>query len=815
MYKRHAALPSWHGSSGSTSGGEVVFTRESQTESSSSVDVPMEENDDAMGIVPSEADLLRLELSAKDDTFFLKSLDALREELANLCHAERVAIDSGVRSRKRCLPRGPGRMEGKVPRADSSIPRTESTDSRTDYAPIGGAQEEPRVEPDCGPIGITDDKDAVSPECTMHEGLGEPATRYEDVQWALGLLLVPSLRNLPRDTSDLAIIPHSHPMIPQKAGDGSYGYLPRFATWGYKTEKVCDNCQRDIHEQSWFHCSRDCDIDFCQLCEASLRRALDHCCTLSGCNDSHEIVAEKCRDYVRVVEDAVFCLMHSTRSVRGEISHVLQGVRMESFTSIVVCVRDYLNAKVVHLEDVKDIGNDVTFWYMMAFMQMLQQINAKRRRDCTETFTLMGINKCEPLSELCRWKKNLHQRGAPSIEHVEDMKFEVESSDFCCFLTHRNLLPAALLRTVAFYDAWGVLLQPKQDENRMVGDNREFNVRRTEIEVSRMPEETVLTECINIFSTQDLENIRCPLVIRFKDEVAEGPGVNREYLQLALATLVQSNMFEYMEDTRCYFFRREKKDSTPCSPKLFLAFGRLLAHVVLNKAWLQPAFPTIFFGKLCLGLKNASPRYRINDLREFDPATAASLDAVQNHKGDVTDLCIEGLHDGNRREYVRNFLVERLELDVSTASTAMAEGFKSILGDSDVLQALMPEQLKRILCGGEEECIDILALKQSARCDGFDGQDAYLDEFWSLLDEWDEPTKRKFIRFVTAGDRAPLKGWGDLQLSIHKNGAEPTDRLPTAYTCYNMMLLPHYADRAKLENRLLAAIHWAEGFGLQ
>ena len=39
-------------------------------------------------------------------------------------------------------------------------------------------------------------------------------------------------------------------------------------------------------------------------------------------------------------------------------------------------------------------------------------------------------------------------------------------------------------------------------------------------------------------------------------------------------------------------------------------------------------------------------------------------------------------------------------------------------------------------------------------------------------------------------------------------------RLPTAHTCFNVLMLPEYSSKAKLQDRLLKAITHAKGFGL-
>ena len=62
--------------------------------------------------------------------------------------------------------------------------------------------------------------------------------------------------------------------------------------------------------------------------------------------------------------------------------------------------------------------------------------------------------------------------------------------------------------------------------------------------------------------------------------------------------------------------------------------------------------------------------------------------------------------------------------------------------------------------------------------------------------------------------RAPVGGLRQLCLVIQRAGGD-TDRLPSAHTCFNYLLLPEYASQEKLKQRLLLAIENAQGFGLQ
>lgn len=74
--------------------------------------------------------------------------------------------------------------------------------------------------------------------------------------------------------------------------------------------------------------------------------------------------------------------------------------------------------------------------------------------------------------------------------------------------------------------------------------------------------------------------------------------------------------------------------------------------------------------------------------------------------------------------------------------------------------------------------------------------------------------KRAFLSFTTGCDRSPIGGLADLKLLIQRSGPDD-EKLPSAHTCFNALLLPDYSSREKLKTKLLTAIQNAQGFGLQ
>ena len=69
---------------------------------------------------------------------------------------------------------------------------------------------------------------------------------------------------------------------------------------------------------------------------------------------------------------------------------------------------------------------------------------------------------------------------------------------------------------------------------------------------------------------------------------------------------------------------------------------------------------------------------------------------------------------------------------------------------------------------------------------------------------------------LAGSDRVPIEGLRALQppFTISRNGGH-SDRLPTAHTCFNHLLLPQYEAFEALQDRLQLAIANAEGFGLR
>jgi ubiquitin-protein ligase E3 A len=114
-----------------------------------------------------------------------------------------------------------------------------------------------------------------------------------------------------------------------------------------------------------------------------------------------------------------------------------------------------------------------------------------------------------------------------------------------------------------------------------------------------------------------------------------------------------------------------------------------------------------------------------------------------------------------------------------------------------------------------QSTLDFHALETSARYeDGYSAESQTVQDFWRVLHGLSDDQKHKFLKFVTGSDRVPIRGLSAVKLVISRAGTD-SDRLPSAHTCFDHMLIPDYRDFEKLKTKLLLALEHAEGFGTQ
>jgi len=625
---------------------------------------------------------------------------------------------------------------------------------------------------------------------------------------------------LPRDANGVCVIPHRHRMEQQVAGEHSL-YFTGTGRPAFRTNKVCDNCQTRIMDRTFYHCSENCDIDFCEDCHLRLVELFEVFFENSDENSDRRF--NRLMWVITMVDHMADHVLRLNTTDRQRLAHELAFEWPTSmFERFIRTVTDVVNAKVVHVQDVKDIESDEKFWFSMAFLQFLYSANSlpckTRRLDEQGSrgpkieygkFILEGINKCEPISEWHRWRKHPAAK-VPDVLTMENFQLTPE---FCSFLTHNNLVPVSFRRVCLLCDVWEQI-QPEPESHRVIP---------LQIEVRREPV-ALLEDVLISFGGLTESQLRRPLKVTFEGEEGAGPGVTKEFFQVALRSFLGSSkvgLFKFNEMQRTYWFNEGVEQ-----PEAFRACGILLGQAVLNNVLVPNIFPRVLYELLLHSLESPCAKHiGLEHLSSVDTETALGLQRVLDYEeediqevfGDLdwSSVGASGqLTQDNKREFVQAFIDWFFQRRI-TQFAPLSEGFRAILGGSQLLQSMVESvQLEKIVCGGSI-AVDVEAIRRGATHHGWTRQEEeYVAKFWEVVNSFCESEKVQFVVFVTASDRVPLQGWQDLKLSVQKNGVGD-ERLPTAHTCFCQLLLPKYTSEEKLKANLLLAVANSEGFGLR
>lgn len=305
-------------------------------------------------------------------------------------------------------------------------------------------------------------------------------------------------------------------------------------------------------------------------------------------------------------------------------------------------------------------------------------------------------------------------------------------------------------------------------------------------------------------------------------------GLRKEWFLLVLRALFlpASGMFTETESGVVWF------NLTPYErPAMYRLVGQVLGLAIHNSTILDMRhFPHALFrvllGKL-LGW---------GDYLEMYPQTAKGLEKVyragaevaewgltfeatfKNATGDVKTVeLVDGgskmaVTGDNARAYVRAYMDFFLTKQPAAVIAACREGFDLVVSPNALL-LFAPSELLLLVCGSDEETLDVPALRSITKYTG-NAAAPVVGWFWDAVATMTPAQQKDLLLFVTGSDRVPATGWHTMsfKVSVEKGWGE---RLPVAHTCFNQLVLWGYQDAAVLRNKLLYAISASEGFALR
>ncbi|XP_055855147.1 ubiquitin-protein ligase E3A isoform X2 [Episyrphus balteatus] len=321
------------------------------------------------------------------------------------------------------------------------------------------------------------------------------------------------------------------------------------------------------------------------------------------------------------------------------------------------------------------------------------------------------------------------------------------------------------------------------------------------------------------------------LVVEFVGEqgIDEG-GVSKEFFQLVVEEIFNPDfgMFTYQEDTKTVWF-----NSSPFENEAqFTLIGIVLGLAIYNNIILAVNFPMVVYRKLMGGHGS------FYDLADWNPTLYRSLKSMLDYDGsDMEDIFMQtfkitysnvfgetvehelkangddiAVNQENKQEFVDLYSDFLLNKSIERQFKAFKKGFEMVTDESPLKLLFRPEEIELLVCGSRN--FDFVELEKSTEYEGgYTSDSQIIKDFWSIVHSLPDESKRKLLEFTTGSDRVPVGGLSRLKLLITRHGSD-SDRLPTSHTCFNVLLLPEYSNREKLEERLLKAINYSKGFGM-
>ncbi|UZJ54886.1 hypothetical protein CBS101457_004206 [Exobasidium rhododendri] len=467
----------------------------------------------------------------------------------------------------------------------------------------------------------------------------------------------------------------------------------------------------------------------------------------------------------------------------------------------------------------------------------------KRHRKATSTQTISSITSpASLLNCLCHLSQDTAQSGLPPSyfhvvaldDYLKACKWNAEMLESCCKFS-------GIISTSTKFEQFRKDLEirrQRQDQEQMFSEiytggnyqrSRTGNVNeRRKLKVRR---EDILEDSMILVESD--ESLLSGVLINFVGEEGEDAGgLTKEWVLLTSQQLVKR-----------IFHQREKRAngldlrSNSLLPEVEL-MGVILGLALLAQIAVDISLPSSVYALLL----SRPPCSALADLEEIRPTLASGLSQIlfweeldfterlsmnftctssENHTvqlisdGDRTPVTYS-----NRHTYVQRMCEYIVVEETQEQRNALQRGFHRVCQDIPSLRLFSLGEFESLLCG-KEVPLSVAFIRRLCSVDrrGHVNDESYLDQFWSVLEEDDEPNiLRSLLHFVTANHRISLTT-GKESFALHLvilHGQEFINRLPTASTCTNTLFLPRYPSRDLLRSRLLIALRQGSvGFGLK
>ncbi|KAJ9476742.1 putative E3 ubiquitin-protein ligase HUL5 [Pseudozyma hubeiensis] len=335
-------------------------------------------------------------------------------------------------------------------------------------------------------------------------------------------------------------------------------------------------------------------------------------------------------------------------------------------------------------------------------------------------------------------------------------------------------------------------------------------------------------------------DIKKPLEIIFVDQFGQpeagidGGGLFKEFLTSLVREAFDTNRGLWKATDAQELYPNPHTYATSGDQLEWYEFlGRVIGKALYEGILVDAKFAGFFLSKM---LGKQSYLDDLGSIDTLDKELYKGLISLKNYQGNVEDLSLnftvtdeefgvsmtrELVPGGanipvtnlNRMEYIFRISHYRLSTQIQHQCNAFFNGLADIINPR-WLRNFNREELS-ILISGTDDPVDIADLRQNTVLGGYHEADLTVQHFWKVLEDFDQPMRKAFLKFVTSSPNPPLLGFSQLnpRFGIRKAGDDKS-RLPTASTCVNMLKLPDYADEQTCRDKLRYAIQSEAGFDL-
>jgi len=348
----------------------------------------------------------------------------------------------------------------------------------------------------------------------------------------------------------------------------------------------------------------------------------------------------------------------------------------------------------------------------------------------------------------------------------------------------------------------------------------------------------LVSDALAEVARQTRRDLLKPLKVHFIGEQGvDAGGVKKEFFQLFFDEVLSPDygMFNVDSESRALWFAGDTGEKCGGEQEeAFLLIGVMVGLAVYNQVILNLPFPGLLWHKI-LGVPT-----KFSDFTKAFPEQGRSLQKVLEYDecdGKIEDvMCLDFSVDtqglpgttrnielkpgganicvtkSNRSEYVDLFVDFAVNVACEQQYESFSKGFYLLCG-GQALELFRPLELENLVCGSPD--LDFDALKRGTKYDGgYNPESQAVLWFWQIVSELDMNDKKQLLNFFTGSDRAPIGGLKNINCIIQRAGPDSMS-LPTAHTCFNVLILPDYTSRGKTRDRLLTAINNSSGFGLE